>query len=125
MSLIDLAAQPENYTVVEPLPHWADKKLNGELEKYAQLSCRDGRKLGNAIIIRVYEESVLPEFLKGQGPLYEIMTDFGNVLRLHTAEIEEAYHPTEYRMKKLHVKLRQEYMRNYFGLERAIVNASK
>lgn len=107
------------------LPPWADKKLNGELEQYAQLPCRDGRKLGNAIIIRVYQEEVLPDFLRGNGPLYEIITDFGNLLRLNAAEIEEAFHPTKYRMKKLHARLRREYMRNYFALERAVVDASE
>jgi len=107
------------------VPHWADKKLNGELEVYAQLSSRDGRKLGNAIIYRVFEEAVLPSFLKDQAPLYEIVTDFGHMLRLNTSEIEEAYHPPEYRMKKLHAKLRREYMRNYLAMEWAVVNASK
>ncbi|WP_175651587.1 hypothetical protein [Pseudomonas sp. Marseille-P9899] len=32
------------------LPPWADARLNGVPEQYAQLETRDGRKMGNGIV---------------------------------------------------------------------------
>jgi len=105
------------------LPSWADKALNGKVELYAQLSTKDGRKFGNALVVRVYTEDQLPSFLRGNGSIYEVVTDFGHFLRLNDEELEEDFHPPQYRMKKLQAKLRLEYIRNYLNIERGVVNA--
>ena len=55
-----------------PLPHWADKNLHGEVELYAQLSTRDGRRTGNGIVVEVIEELIADvEFT-----WYVVLTDF-------------------------------------------------
>ena len=56
MSLLDLAAQPQTVHVIHPLPHWADKRLHGEYELYAQLATKVGKRAGNGVI--VYEHVV-------------------------------------------------------------------
>jgi len=51
MSLIDLAAQPQEVPVVRPLPRWADKHLDGEYELHAQLATKVGERAGNGVVI--------------------------------------------------------------------------
>lgn len=58
MSLLDLAAQPQTVLPGELelnaerlLPHWADKRLNGEYELYAQLATKVGKRAGNGVIV--------------------------------------------------------------------------
>jgi len=41
-----------------PLPHWADKHLNGEYELYAQLATKVGERAGNGVIVFEHDEEV-------------------------------------------------------------------
>lgn len=106
--------------LAEYLPHWADKKLDGELELYAQLQTLDGRKMGNAIIIDILEDDRLPFYLKDIGPIYVILTDFGHTIRLTQKEVAHYYHPTVYRMKESRVKFRIDFMKDYVLCDNSI-----
>lgn len=58
MSLLDLAAQPQEIPVVLPLPRWADKHLNGEYALHAQLATKVGQRAGNGVIVYEHRENV-------------------------------------------------------------------
>ena len=63
------------------------------------LHTKDGTKMGNAIIrrvvpnseIRAFAPSLLDWLAKSNQYLYEVVTDFGNITRLSTNEINELY----------------------------------
>ena len=121
MSLLDLAAQPENYAVVEPLPHWADKHLNGEYELYAQLATKVGERAGNGLIVFEHEEKIFGGTLK----IYGVLTDFGNFMLLNQLQIAEMYHPPKYRMKKALAEFRREFMEIYMQMEPDVLKQSE
>lgn len=58
MSLLDLAAQPQEIPVVLPLPRWADRHLDGEYALHAQLATKVGQRAGNGIVVEQYEVDV-------------------------------------------------------------------
>lgn len=58
-----------------PLPDWAiARNWDYSLVVGAQLCTRDGRRTGNAFIVRVGED------LEHKTPLYEVMSDMGSCL---------------------------------------------
>ena len=106
--------------LAEYLPHWADKKLDGELELYAQLQTKDGRVMGNGIIINILEADRLPYFLRDIAPIYVVLTDFGHTVRMTVGELLNQYHPTVYRMKESRVNFRIEFMKDYLLRDNSI-----
>jgi hypothetical protein len=76
------------------LPFWAESSLDGEWVQYAQLSTKDGRRMGNSIILAV--DTVM--WGEASVELFTIITDFGNVLRLTESELEDQFHPPKWKM---------------------------
>lgn len=72
------------------LPSWALKRAAG-LEEGAQLPTRDGRKTGNAHIVRIS-----PAPRGRMGLQYLILTDAGNSFVMSEAEVESQYYPPEW-----------------------------
>ena len=67
-------------------PPWAIRAAEGFLQVGAQLSTRDGRKTGNAVIIG--EQAYRPSNeQKREVFLYAVLTDAGNTMRLTTEEV--------------------------------------
>lgn len=96
-----------------PLPHWADKHVAGKLERYVQLSTRDGRRFGNGIIVQVHIEHYGVE----EVVFYVILTDFGNRVVLVEKDIERYFFPPEWRMHKALADFRSRSMEAYMALE--------
>ena len=66
------------------------------------LATRDGRRIGNAVIIGIRK---FPINDKETGRIYRLKTDFGNVLDLYAYEIyENFYFPTHFLYQKQTVK---------------------
>lgn len=100
-----------------PLPNWADKHVAGKLELYVQLSTRDGRRFGNAVIV-----DILTENYGGiEMVFYVVLTDFGNQVVLIEKEIEQYFFPPEWRMRKELAVFRRESMVVYMNYEHAIL----
>lgn len=99
-----------------PVPSWADKYLGGEIELYAQLCTRDGRRFGNGIVIGVEEET----FDDVTFNCYTILTDFGNQIVLSAEQVQRGYHLPEFRMKKHLVEFRTGSMEAYLAIERTV-----
>jgi hypothetical protein len=69
-----------------PLPDWAiARNWDYSLVVGAQLCTRDGRRTGNAFIIRVGEA------LEHKTPLYEVMSDMGRHFTMNETEIHEQF----------------------------------
>ena len=65
-----------------PLPDWAiARNWDYSLIPGTQLCTKDGRRSGNALIVRVGED------LEHKRSLYEIMTDMGNTMTFNEVEI--------------------------------------
>lgn len=70
------------------IPEWAVRASSGELELGAQLPTRDGRKVGNAHIVRISPAS------RGRtGWVFGVLTDAGSEFSLSAGEIEELFYP--------------------------------
>jgi hypothetical protein len=91
------------------LPYWADAKLEGEWVQFAQLQTRDGRRMGNAVILAVDTEL----WRDKEVDLHIIITDFGNVLRLTAGELETQFFPPKWRMKANRVSHRTKFITSY------------
>lgn len=91
------------------LPHWADSKVKGEWVQFAQLQTKDGRRMGNAVILAV------DTVVWGDTPveLHTIITDFGNVLRLTEGELVSQFHPPKWRMRANRVSHRTKFITSY------------
>lgn len=92
-----------------PIPYWASARLNGEWVQYAQLQTRDGRRMGNAVILAV-------ETLTYDGEpidLHLIITDFGNTLSLTERELEHQFFPPKWQMKANRVSHRTKFIASY------------
>lgn len=98
------------------LPHWADKNLNGEIEVFAQLSTKDGRRTGNGIIMTMAEG----EYFGVPIIMYAVLTDFGNVIFVTREELLAMFHPPVFRMKKHLAIFRYNTMQIYMQLEREV-----
>lgn len=99
-----------------PLPHWADKHLNGEIELYAELATRDGRVTGNGIVIAAHQQDLVDPPRK----YYVILTDFGNRITLWEEAVQRQFHLPEFRMKKHLVEFRVGAMQAYMEIERTV-----
>jgi hypothetical protein len=79
-----------DHLVAKQLPEWATARASG-LELGAMLPTRDGRRTGNAHIIRI---SPAP---KGRmGLQYLILTDAGNTFVMSEPEILSQYYPPQW-----------------------------
>jgi hypothetical protein len=79
-----------------PIPEWAkDRNWGYEMLPGAQLCTKDGRRTGNAHIIKVKTlkspEFVCEENPYGEYPAYECLTDAGQSFVFNGAEILEAF----------------------------------
>lgn len=73
------------------LPEWAISRAHGELVAGAQLPTMDGRRMGNAHIIKIAPG------IKGVPSLnYLILTDAGNTMVMSENEIRAQFYPPEY-----------------------------
>lgn len=91
MAMVD-AARPSVREDDLPLPEWAERQVAPDwlayLQLHAQLCTRDGRKCGNAVIIRVF------------GRYYGVLTDMGTELVLNRDEVMQLFHPPRFIVKK-------------------------
>ncbi len=80
------ASATETPDASAPLPAWAARRsLTGDhMEIGAQLSTRDGRRMGNAVVMNVRQGD--------DGPLASVITDIGNDLEMSEAELKEAFY---------------------------------
>lgn len=75
------------------LPDWAISLAHGKLVLGAQLATRDGRRTGNAHIIKIEDDFV------DDGPtfqVYTILTDAGNTIRMVEMELNTYFHKPRY-----------------------------
>lgn len=91
------------------LPEWADALLDGEWVQYAQLQTKDGRRMGNAIILAV--ETVVWDDLPVE--LHWIITDFGTICRMTERELAWQFHPPKWRMRAERVHRRVIFMSGF------------
>lgn len=75
----------------EWVPGWATGTTDGKLVLGAQLSTKDGRRVGNAHIILVGPSRWEPDVT-----VYTVLTDAGNEMILLSSEIAEMFHPPRY-----------------------------
>lgn len=99
----------EEMTRYYSLPSWADAKLNGEWVQFAQLQTKDGRRMGNAVVLAVDKEMWGDKEVE----LHTIITDFGNVLRLTEGELETQFHPPKWKMRANRVSHRIKFITSY------------
>lgn len=71
----------------DPLPHFVVEEYKGEMKIGTLLATRDGRRLGNGIVIDI-KELGLPWGCTS----YHIKTDFGNTVKLTIQELQEAFY---------------------------------
>lgn len=102
------------------LPHWADKNLHGEVELYAQLQTRDGRRFGNGIVIEVIEAA---EHFPTD-TYYVILSDFGNKMMLSAERLAAQFYPPLFRMNKTLVEFRLGAMEAYLAIEAELACAT-
>jgi len=81
----------------EPLPEWATRKATGELEVGLQLCTKDGRRMGNGVIIDAYTVTRYTP-LEETYEIWKIMTDMGNVVNMMKEEVDEAFYLGDYVM---------------------------
>lgn len=73
------------------LPEWAIGLAEGNLVLGAQLPTRDGRRMGNAHIIKIS-----PQRRGLMGLLYLVLTDAGNTIMMLDSEVRSAFHDPIY-----------------------------
>lgn len=73
------------------IPDWAVGKCEGEYVLGAQLPTRDGRQCGNGHIIHIG-----PAPWDKTAPLYTVLTDAGNTMKLTRIEIEGLFYPPKW-----------------------------
>ena len=84
------------------LPSWAEKLSDGNhMEEGAQLCTKDGRKIGNAIVVGVTEcENSSLNDPSEPAPWARILTDRGHEAWMCVEEMEKLFHPPSYIVKK-------------------------
>lgn len=70
------------------MPPWATGIAEGYTQQSAQLCTRDGRRIGNAVVVS--EETIRNRKFS------VIVTDAGTVVRFTAAELEEAFYPPKW-----------------------------
>lgn len=79
----------------EVLPDWAERyDPSGTLELHRQLCTKDGRRLGNAFIIKIGMTMSIADFKPE--PCYTVLTDAGSKVRMTESEIRDAFYIGEY-----------------------------
>lgn len=74
------------------LPWWACGYAHGDyFLAGAQLCTKDGRKVGNGVVLSVFE-------VEGRSLDVLYVSDIGNSLILNAQELEELFHPPKYLM---------------------------
>lgn len=73
------------------LPDWAISRARGQLVEGAQLPTKDGRRMGNAHILKI-----VPGIAGVPSLNYLILTDAGNTIVMSENEIEAQFYPPEY-----------------------------
>ncbi|MEO4013012.1 hypothetical protein [Pseudomonas rossensis] len=91
------------------LPHWASDTADGEWVQYAQLSTKDGRRMGNALILAV----TTVEWDGQPVDLHTIFTDYGNILELTERELASQFHPPKWKIQVERVERRVRYILDY------------
>lgn len=78
----------------EQLPDWAARKSDGDyMVPMTQLCTKDGRRIGNAVVLLV-------DHGYAHGSLATIQTDAGTEFRMVRSELEELFHPPLYVMNR-------------------------
>jgi hypothetical protein len=86
------------YKLDYPIPEWADRLSDGNrMVVGTQLCTRDGRRVGNAVVVDDKRVLVLGEQTL---PLIKVVTDKGNSLNLTESEAIELFHDPIYVMKE-------------------------
>lgn len=82
----------DNYdgAVAEFLLPWATGKAKGWTDIGAQLRTKDGRRIGNAVLIGSEQQQGLT--------LYQVVTDVGTLVNFTERELEEMFHQPDYTM---------------------------
>lgn len=76
------------------MPPWAIGVYKGVLVPGLQLSTRDGRRMGNAVVIETHEHCSLFKSWE----VSTVITDIGNKLELTTNELWELFHEPKWVM---------------------------
>lgn len=80
-----------------PLPEWAESyNEHHELKERAQLCTKDGRRCGNARVLRL----VTKEQCGMTNDYWLVRTDVGTTMHLLVAEVNEMFHIGHYIMKE-------------------------
>lgn len=74
--------------IFEPIPPWACGYAYAYTDVGAQLCTRDGRRVGNAVVLSVTNDVAV------------VITDAGNKFSLKLTELEELFHKPRYVMKQ-------------------------
>lgn len=77
----------------EFLPFWASGYAKGRYIEGAQLCTRDGRVMGNGVVIDIYQDNRIDE------PIFKIKTDIGNIVELTYEEICEIFYLPKFILK--------------------------
>ena len=80
----------------ELLPDWAACQAFGQWVPNAQLCTRDGRKVGNAVLIQWHEKSYPSQGVTLR--LAQVTTDAGNTLNLTLSELDHLFYPPRWVM---------------------------
>ena len=82
-------------TLKDFLPRWCTGLALGDyMQAGAQLSTRDGRKMGNATVM----DTDLKTFSNGTAEYATVVTDAGNILTLNENELKRYFYPPVYLM---------------------------
>lgn len=82
------------YLLGEPLPEWAVARTDGELVIGAQMCTRDGRRIGNGLIVNIVDVSYEEQDVSYTA--YIIETDMKNTVSLTKSEVEEFFYPPRF-----------------------------
>lgn len=85
-----------------PLPEWAERQVAPDwlayLQLHAQLCTRDGRKMGNAVVVEV--KILYGRLLTPAGYRITVLTDMGREIVLNRNEVMELFYPPRFIVKK-------------------------
>lgn len=92
LNLKEMLPEDEEY-LQQVLPDWAESySPDGILRPGRQLCTKDGRRLGNAFITR--EAGMVAAIISI--PIWEVVTDAGNVMKMTAQEIRELFYVGDY-----------------------------
>ncbi|ABM96890.1 hypothetical protein [Methylibium petroleiphilum] len=76
--------------LAEFLPPWATGRAKGWTDIGAQLRTKDGRRIGNAVLVGSEQQQGLT--------FYQVLTDVGTLVHFTERELEEMFHQPDYTM---------------------------